>query len=250
MRRAYNLAAKREVSNEDFLKGGAGEGRARAGPTRDDLLTLAVETATEKRSAAVARGRRLLALRSSEPRVGGAAAGVLEEIDRALAEARVRLEEVELFAAAVGPGSFTGLRSGLATLKALAVTLGRPLVGVPTLHALAHASRPAERLAALIPAGRGEVFAQLLGVTSEGVVTELCGPAHVAPARLLEKMRGLGGGIKFTGGGAFKYFELIREAAEASGLRLSEAAPAVRDAEHLRALGGRGAPDDGPDDGV
>ena len=95
---------------------------------------------------------------------------------------------------------------------------------MPTLHALAHAARPAERLVALIPAGRGEVFAQVLGVSGEGVVTESCGPAHVAPARLLEKVRRLGGGIKWAGGGAFKYVGLIREAAEASGLKLSEAA--------------------------
>jgi tRNA threonylcarbamoyladenosine biosynthesis protein TsaB len=227
VRRAYNLATKPDVSNDDFLKGGAGEereGAARARAARGGLLTLAVETTTEKRSAAVARGEVLLALRQSELRGGVAAAGVLEDVDRALAQARVGLEEVELFAAAVGPGSFTGLRSGLATLKALAVTLGRPLVGVPTLHALAHASRPAERLVALIPAGRGEVFAQLLRATSVGAVEELSEPAHVKPARLLGRLKGLGGGIKWAGGGAFKYLEMIREAAESSGLRLSEAA--------------------------
>jgi tRNA threonylcarbamoyladenosine biosynthesis protein TsaB len=234
--RAYNLAIKRNVSNDIFLNGAAGEEELRARRTGEDerarlaararggLLTLGVETATEKRSAAVARGVELLAERLCELREGGTAAGVLEEIDRALADARVRLEEVELFAVAKGPGSFTGLRSGLATLKALAVTLGRPLVGVPTLHALAHAARPAERLVALIPAGRGEVFAQLLGVEEAGVVRELSGPSHVAPARLLESLKGLGGGVKWAGGGAFKYAELIREAAEASGLKFVEAA--------------------------
>jgi tRNA threonylcarbamoyladenosine biosynthesis protein TsaB len=184
-----------------------------------------VETATEERSVAVARGARLLALRTCEPR--GAGAGVLEEVDRALAQARVPLEEVELFAAAKGPGSFTGLRSGLATLKALAATLGRPLVGVPTLHALAHAARPAPRVVALIPAGRGEVFAQLLGVDEAGAVEEQGGPVHVPPARLLEGLKGLGGGLKWVGGGAFKYLGLIRGAAESAGLRFSEAADAA-----------------------
>ena len=236
MHRAYNLAIKRNVSNDIFLNGAAGEEELRAlqagederarlaARTRGGLLTLGVETATEKRSAAVARGVELLAERLSELREGGTASSVLEEIDRALADARVRLEEIELFAVARGPGSFTGLRSGLATLKALAMTLGRPLVGVPTLHALAHAARPAERLVALIPAGRGEVFAQLLGVEEAGVVRELSGPSHVAPARLLESLEGLGGGVKWVGGGAFKYVELIREAASASGLKLVETA--------------------------
>jgi len=224
---AYNLATKRDVSNDSFLKNPVGEEGApvpRDARARGGLLTLSVERATQMRSAAVARGGRLLALRQSEPREGLAAAGVLEDIDRALAEACVRLEDVELFAAANGPGSFTGLRSGLATLKALAVTLGKPLVGVPTLHALAHAARPAERLLALIPAGRGEVFAQLLRVTRGGVVTEQGGPTHVRPALFVERAKLLGGGIKWAGGGAFKYVGLIREAAEASGLKLSEAA--------------------------
>lgn len=210
------------MSNDIFLNNSAGEEgarRARDARARDDLLTLSVETATEKRSAAVVRGERLLALRLSELREGSAAAGVLEDIDRALAEACVRLEEIELFAAAKGPGSFTGLRSGLATLKALALTLGKPLVGVPTLHALAHAARPAEQLVALIPAGRGEVFAQLLGVTRAGVVQELCEPEHVQPAQIVERIKQLGGGVKWVGGGASKFLELIRDAAEASGLK-------------------------------
>ena len=226
MHHAYNLATKRDVSNDIFFKSPAGdedERARRAGRAREGLLTLSVETATERRSAAVARGGELLAERLSELREGVAAAGVLEEIDRALADARVRLEEVELFAAAKGPGSFTGLRSGLATLKALALTLGRPLVGVPTLHALAYAARPAERLVALIPAGRGEVFAQLLSVSEEEVVRELGGPSHGAPSRLLESLKGLGGGVKWAGGGAFKYAELIRGAAEASGFKFVSA---------------------------
>jgi tRNA threonylcarbamoyladenosine biosynthesis protein TsaB len=225
MHHAYNLATKRDVSNDIFLNNPAGVecARVRRG-ARGDLLTLSVDTATEKRSAAVVRGGRVLSLRVSDLREGVAAAGVLEDVDRALAEACVRLEEIELFAAAGGPGSFTGLRSGLATLKALSVTLGKPLVGVPTLHAIAHAARPAGRLVALIPAGRGEVFAQLLCVTREGSVTELCEPMHVRPARIVERAERLGGGVKWAGGGAFKFLELIREAAEASGLKFSTAA--------------------------
>ena len=224
-RSAYNLATKRDVSNDIFLKNPAGEEGAcapRPARARGGLLTLGVETATEERSVAVARGARLLALRTCELR--GTGAGVLEEVDRALASARVPLEEVELFAAAKGPGSFTGLRSGLATLKALAATLRRPVVGVPTLHALAHAARPAPRLVALIPAGRGEVFAQLLGVNEAGVVEELGGPEHVPPARLLERLGGSGGGLKWAGGGALKYLGLIRDAAVAAGLRFTRAA--------------------------
>jgi tRNA threonylcarbamoyladenosine biosynthesis protein TsaB len=179
------------------------------------MLILSVETATERRSVAVLREGRVLSLCERELRDGGGAA-VLADIDRALSEAHLRVADVELFAAASGPGSFTGLRAGLATMKALAATLGRPVIGVPTLHALARAARPAQSLCALLPAGRGEVFAQMLRVALEGEVEEFGPPEHMPPARLLEKMSSAGG-VKFAGGGAHKFEELLRERAAAHG---------------------------------
>jgi tRNA threonylcarbamoyladenosine biosynthesis protein TsaB len=139
-----------------------------------------------------------------------------------LGSAGAVLKEVGLFAAAAGPGSFTGLRSGLATVKGLALTLGRPAVGVPTLHAVAYGARPARRVVALIPAGRGEVFAQLLAVSAEGVVTEVESPTHMPPARLCEKVARLGGGVKWVGGGADKFRDLIRQAAGEAGIDFEE----------------------------
>jgi tRNA threonylcarbamoyladenosine biosynthesis protein TsaB len=183
----------------------------------EDLLTLGVDTSTEKRSVALLRGGRLLSALASELREGGSA-GLLSDVDRVLESASVALKDVGLFAAAVGPGSFTGLRSGLATVKGLAVTLGKPVVGVPTLHAVAYGARTARRVVALIAAGRGEVFAQLLGVSADGVVTEVEEPTHMPPALLLEKVARLGGGVKWVGGGALKYAEQIRQAAESAGL--------------------------------
>lgn len=185
------------------------------------MLTLSVETATERRSVAVLRGASVLSLCERELRDGGGAA-VLADIDRALSEASVRVADVELFAAALGPGSFTGLRAGLATVKALAATLDKPAIGVPTLHALAHAARPARKLCALLPAGRGEVFAQLLRVSPEGEVEELSAPEHLPPARLLERISE--GGVKFAGGGAHKFEGLLRERAGALGLKFIELA--------------------------
>ncbi|HEX8560507.1 MAG TPA: tRNA (adenosine(37)-N6)-threonylcarbamoyltransferase complex dimerization subunit type 1 TsaB [Pyrinomonadaceae bacterium] len=195
----------------------------------EGLLTLGVDTSTERRSVVLLRGGRVLAGSESELREGGSA-GLLADVDRALRSAGVGLGEVGLFAAAVGPGSFTGLRSGLATVKGLALTLSRPAVGVPTLHAVAYLARPARRLVALIPAGRGEVFAQMLAVSGDGLVEELEAPEHLPPARLLEKVSRLGGGVKWAGGGASKSGGLIRGAAEAAGLRFAEAAAAGADA--------------------
>jgi tRNA threonylcarbamoyladenosine biosynthesis protein TsaB len=210
------------MSNDRNLRAAArGGGESEEGSARSPL-TLGVDTATERRSVALMLGGRVLAERARELRESGAAS-VLLDVDEVLREAGRVVRDVELFAAAVGPGSFTGLRSGIATLKALSVTLKRPAAGVPTLHAVAYAARPAERLVALVPAGRGEVFAQFLGVDAAGSVSELSQPAHVSPARLFERAAAFGGGLKWAGGGAYKYLEAIKEAARGLGLAFVEA---------------------------
>lgn len=187
----------------------------------DGLLTLGVDTSTEKRSVALVRGRELLSHGVSELREGGSAS-LLVDIERVLASTGAALKDVGLFAVAVGPGSFTGLRSGLATIKGLALVLGRPVAGVPTLHAVAYGARPAERVVALIPAGRGEVFAQLLGVDESGAVKEHEPPLHLPPERLVEKVARLGAGVRWVGGGAQKFKEVIRRGAVEAGLGFAE----------------------------
>ncbi|HEV2764189.1 MAG TPA: tRNA (adenosine(37)-N6)-threonylcarbamoyltransferase complex dimerization subunit type 1 TsaB [Pyrinomonadaceae bacterium] len=211
-------------------------------------LILSIDTATEQRSAAVSAGARLLALRAGEGR-NTHSANVLGEIDAVLSEAGVELAEVELFAAAAGPGSFTGLRAGLSTLKAFAQTLGRRAVGVPTLHAVALASGGPGTVLAALPAGRGEVFAQMLRVTEDGSVEELELPAHVAPAALLERAAAAArNGLRWAGSGSVLMLEVIRaralaegiefveggEGNNASGWSLKETTPAV--AGHVAAL--------------
>lgn len=62
---------------------------------------------------------------------------LMPAIDRVLQDARITILEVEGLAVSIGPGSFTGLRIGLSTVKGLALATGKPVVGVPTLHALA-----------------------------------------------------------------------------------------------------------------
>ena len=85
-----------------------------------------------------------------------------EIVDLAAAHG-VALAEVDLFAVASGPGSFTGLRIGIATMQGLAFVHGRRLAGVPALEALAHVAAAAERpgtlVAAWMDAHRRDVFA-------------------------------------------------------------------------------------------
>lgn len=142
-----------------------------------------------------------LATRIGDPMVSQSTT-LLQDISDSLDEAGVKLAEVDLFACASGPGSFTGLRIGIATLKALAASLGRPCVGIPTLQAVAHAAGSSPRTVALLPAGRGEVFAQMFSVSVAGIVTELDSAAHLSPPALLARYSGLKN-LKWAGNGAY-----------------------------------------------
>ena len=166
------------------------------------------------------RGREALAQVVRGRRDAGAST-VLLDVDEALRRAGVGLGDVGLFAAAVGPGSFTGIRAGLATLKALANTLGRRAVGVPTLHALAHPLPPGERCVALIPAGRGEVFAQRLEGVASGVACELGPPRHASPENLLREAASQAGPARWVAAGVEGFAERLEEAARAASLEFT-----------------------------
>jgi len=172
----------------------------RSQSNQDSPQILSVETATLAGSVALSRGDKIVAAFAGDSGVSHSNT-LLNDIDRLLSEAQVDLSEIDLFAVASGPGSFTGLRIGIATIKGLAATLERPCAGVPTLQAIALAAGPAPRSVALLPAGRGEVFAQLFSVTEDGLVTELDQATHISPQRLLEKY-GVLESVRWCGEGA------------------------------------------------
>ena len=170
------------------------------------------------------RGAQTLALRHGDPSAQSSAR-ILADVDAAVHDAGVALKQIDLFAVAAGPGSFTGLRAGIATVKSFAATLGRLTVGVPTLHAVAHASTgnsATSHVIAAIPAGRGELFAQVFSV-HEGRIIELDAPTHVAPEVLLDRAVRLGTRIDWTGDGAHKIVGLIRERAASESITVCEA---------------------------
>ena len=147
---------------------------------------LSVETATLSGSVALSRGEEIVAALAGDSGISHSNT-LLNDIDKLLRGTQVELSEIDVFAVATGPGSFTGLRIGIATVKGLAATLDRQCAGVPTLHAVALSAGASEHSVALLPAGRGEVFAQLLSVTKDGLVTELDKATHISPQRLVAK---------------------------------------------------------------
>lgn len=187
-------------------------------PSFEEPLILAIETATRAGSVALARGTEILS--SAE---GNAAEShsisLLEAVEDILQQSGVELSDIDLFAAACGPGSFTGLRIGLATTKALAVCTGRKCSGVSTLAAIAHVAGESEHTIALLPAGRGEVFAQLFAV-STAWVQPLDVAAHLAPAAVTAKYYELKHVI-LAGEGAHLYSEAFGFSANDSEFPIS-----------------------------
>jgi len=122
------------------------------------MRVLAIDTTTVRASVAVVEDQEVL----GEVRLAGAdvpSIQILPAVDFLCAQLGLTPAELDGFAVAIGPGSFTGLRVGIATVEGLALGSGRPVVGVGTLQALAHRIRgTADRLVALMSAYREGVY--------------------------------------------------------------------------------------------
>jgi tRNA threonylcarbamoyladenosine biosynthesis protein TsaB len=109
---------------------------------------LAVDTSSERPSAAIARGGKVLA-QVSEGFDLGYSEHLFAELAKLLANSGVALGDVDVFGAIRGPGSFTGIRVGMAAIDGLAFARGKPAVGVSALAAIAWQHPPGDT--AIIP---------------------------------------------------------------------------------------------------
>jgi tRNA threonylcarbamoyladenosine biosynthesis protein TsaB len=139
-----------------------------------NTLTLAVDTTASFGSIALADAngvREEVPLHAPE----GFSNVLFGAIEALLARQGVTLPEIDLFAGASGPGSFTGVRVGLAAIKGLAEVLGKRVVAVSNLEALAEFGTSDAR-ATVIDARRGEVYAALYDAAGRQIVPEVVLP--------------------------------------------------------------------------
>src|SRR5882724_9438339 len=176
------------------------------------MRVLALDTTTRAGSTALVEDDRIVAERRGDGALTHALRMPGEIV--ALADAqRWPLSTIELYAVASGPGSFTGLRIGIATIQGLASVHGRRVVSVPALEALAHAGsldlKEGAVIGAWMDAHRGDVFAALFRVTaaspfSRARVIELEAATVATPAETLARWRApsAGSATVFVGDGA------------------------------------------------
>jgi tRNA threonylcarbamoyl adenosine modification protein YeaZ len=122
-------------------------------------LILSLETSTRAGGVALLRGNEVLAEKAGKEN-SSQSAQLLSDIREILQKNDLNLNQINLLAVAVGPGSFTGLRIGLATAKGLATALKIPIAGISTLEAAAACSENDGEIGVVLPAGRSEYFVQ------------------------------------------------------------------------------------------
>ena len=172
---------------------------------------------------------------------------LLGAVEEALERAGLGWDDVERIAVGVGPGSFTGLRIGIATARALAQARELPLVGVSSLEALALGAGDAELVLAVLDARRGEAFAAAYGPTLKPgsdpwLRVALLAPAALAPDVLSERVAALGASPLAVGDGAVRF----RGPLEAAGALVPPDEDGIHRlrAEHVCRLGAAGTPTD------
>jgi len=164
------------------------------------MIILSLDTSATVASAALCDGERLLAeytLNNGNTH----SETLLPMVESLLAHFGITTDDIDIFAASTGPGSFTGVRIGAATLKGLAFGKNKPCVSVSTLEAIAENLNVHKGLICpVMNARRSQVYTALF--ESDGVsITRLSDDEAISIAELDEKLAALGKPVRFCGDG-------------------------------------------------
>lgn len=163
------------------------------------MLVLAIDTTTSMCSAALAEEGRLLAELSTNI-ANTHSQRLLPIIDTLFRETDLKPDDLDLLAVSRGPGSFTGLRIGIATVKGLGLALDIPVAGFSSLHVLAHNFGGSGLVCPVLNARRDQVYTGLFRI-GKGSPEEIISGRAVAVPALLEDLSRYKETIWFCGDG-------------------------------------------------
>ncbi len=127
---------------------------------------------------------------------------LLPMLDEILKRVDTGFEDIDAYAVAAGPGSFTGLRIGIATVKGLGIAADKPVAAVPTLEALAYnAYGCGQLICPIMDARRDQVYTGIYAFENGSTMKAVSGQKAMAFEELCEILNGLGRDVLFTGDG-------------------------------------------------
>jgi tRNA threonylcarbamoyladenosine biosynthesis protein TsaB len=171
------------------------------------MLTLAFDTSSRTAAVAVLRDDTILydsiintGLNHSEV--------LMPEIDYACRRVGIKISDINLFACTLGPGSFTGLRIGVSTLKGLMLATGTPAAGVSSLAAVVlNVGTTSKLICSMIDAGRGQVYVAYFRYNDKNILQQISEEKAVNPQEIINNTDK---NTLFVGDGAIKYADIIK----------------------------------------
>lgn len=136
------------------------------------MKILGLDTSTMMASCAVIDGNRILGEYSIDQDMGHAE-NLVPMIKEIMENISLKMEDIDLYAVALGPGSFTGLRIGVATMKAFAHLFDKPIIGINTMEALAYNLPYENTIVPMIDARRNRVYTGIYSHNKNGLVEEM-----------------------------------------------------------------------------
>ena len=153
------------------------------------MKILCLETSTKKFSLAVCGEEKILAAKTVQLK-GVLSSSIIPAIERILLKSKISFPGIDCLAIGLGPGSFTSLRVGLSTIKALSLATDKPVIGIPSLDALALSvlSKTADQICPIMDAKRNLVYTCLYQ-NFQGQLKRRSDYMLISPVELAERIK-------------------------------------------------------------